>query len=298
MWLKVPPGPRRRAQRAGGVRDRDTGRRHRGPGPAGCADRGSDTCSGRGFGPPVGRQGAGMPGLSGDGPMALRQPGAYAAPPAPRQHPAAWLPTRREARPKAARCWAPRVPAGRSAGAACAPRPPRGPRYVLWRRSSRRWPGLCRPPPEGAGVWVPALLSLQAPEPLSSLKSMAERAAISSGIEDPVPTLHLTERGEGLGEAAAARWGGGPPRPHRRAWSCAPRRHHPEQHLCSAGLGAAAPAAVGGEHPAVAGRVSAGACAPHQGAALPAGHGGGRLAPHAPPLGLRAHPVRGRDPRA
>uniref|UniRef100_A0A452U3B1 CCR4-NOT transcription complex subunit 3 n=1 Tax=Ursus maritimus TaxID=29073 RepID=A0A452U3B1_URSMA len=43
-------------------------------------------------------------------------------------------------------------------------------------------------------VWAPALLSLQAPEPLSSLKSMAERAAISSGIEDPVPTLHLTER--------------------------------------------------------------------------------------------------------
>ncbi|XP_040589864.1 CCR4-NOT transcription complex subunit 3 isoform X5 [Mesocricetus auratus] len=36
---------------------------------------------------------------------------------------------------------------------------------------------------------------IKAPEPLSSLKSMAERAAISSGIEDPVPTLHLTERG-------------------------------------------------------------------------------------------------------
>uniref|UniRef100_A0A8C9PRQ6 CCR4-NOT transcription complex subunit 3 n=1 Tax=Spermophilus dauricus TaxID=99837 RepID=A0A8C9PRQ6_SPEDA len=35
---------------------------------------------------------------------------------------------------------------------------------------------------------------VKAPEPLSSLKSMAERAAISSGIEDPVPTLHLTER--------------------------------------------------------------------------------------------------------
>nr|KAF6409460.1 CCR4-NOT transcription complex subunit 3 [Rousettus aegyptiacus] len=35
---------------------------------------------------------------------------------------------------------------------------------------------------------------IKAPEPLSSLKSMAERAAISSGIEDPVPTLHLTER--------------------------------------------------------------------------------------------------------
>ncbi|KAF3814988.1 hypothetical protein GH733_017264 [Mirounga leonina] len=53
---------------------------------------------------------------------------------------------------------------------------------------------------------------IKAPEPLSSLKSMAERAAISSGIEDPVPTLHLTERGEGLGAAvaAAARRGGGP----------------------------------------------------------------------------------------
>uniref|UniRef100_A0A2K6U7C8 CCR4-NOT transcription complex subunit 3 n=1 Tax=Saimiri boliviensis boliviensis TaxID=39432 RepID=A0A2K6U7C8_SAIBB len=36
---------------------------------------------------------------------------------------------------------------------------------------------------------------IKAPEQtLSSLKSMAERAAISSGIEDPVPTLHLTER--------------------------------------------------------------------------------------------------------
>ncbi|KAH0513716.1 CCR4-NOT transcription complex subunit 3 [Microtus ochrogaster] len=35
---------------------------------------------------------------------------------------------------------------------------------------------------------------IKAPEPLSSLKSMAERAAISSGIEDPVPALHLTER--------------------------------------------------------------------------------------------------------
>ncbi|ELR45619.1 CCR4-NOT transcription complex subunit 3, partial [Bos mutus] len=40
----------------------------------------------------------------------------------------------------------------------------------------------------------PSTLPPQAPEPLSSLKSMAERAAISSGIEDPVPTLHLTER--------------------------------------------------------------------------------------------------------
>ncbi|XP_007955141.1 CCR4-NOT transcription complex subunit 3 [Orycteropus afer afer] len=35
---------------------------------------------------------------------------------------------------------------------------------------------------------------IKAPEPLSSLKSMAERAAIGSTIEDAVPTLHLTER--------------------------------------------------------------------------------------------------------
>uniref|UniRef100_A0A667I587 CCR4-NOT transcription complex subunit 3 n=1 Tax=Lynx canadensis TaxID=61383 RepID=A0A667I587_LYNCA len=40
--------------------------------------------------------------------------------------------------------------------------------------------------------WAPSFCVLT---PLSSLA-----AAISSGIEDPVPTLHLTERGEGLGE--------------------------------------------------------------------------------------------------
>ncbi|KAJ7313990.1 hypothetical protein JRQ81_005849 [Phrynocephalus forsythii] len=37
---------------------------------------------------------------------------------------------------------------------------------------------------------------VKAPEPLSSLKSMAERAAISSSIEDPVPSLHLAERAD------------------------------------------------------------------------------------------------------
>ncbi|EGW07370.1 CCR4-NOT transcription complex subunit 3 [Cricetulus griseus] len=42
-------------------------------------------------------------------------------------------------------------------------------------------------PPSPANCTTP-------PQQLSSLKSMAERAAISSGIEDPVPTLHLTER--------------------------------------------------------------------------------------------------------
>ncbi|KAH1180913.1 CCR4-NOT transcription complex subunit 3 isoform X4 [Mauremys mutica] len=37
---------------------------------------------------------------------------------------------------------------------------------------------------------------IKAPEPLSSLKSMAERAAIGSSIEDPVPSLHLAERAD------------------------------------------------------------------------------------------------------
>ncbi|XP_030400657.1 CCR4-NOT transcription complex subunit 3 isoform X1 [Gopherus evgoodei] len=37
---------------------------------------------------------------------------------------------------------------------------------------------------------------IKAPEPLSSLKSMAERAAIGSSIEDPVPSLHLSERAD------------------------------------------------------------------------------------------------------
>ncbi|XP_038608365.1 CCR4-NOT transcription complex subunit 3 isoform X2 [Tachyglossus aculeatus] len=43
----------------------------------------------------------------------------------------------------------------------------------------------------------------KAPEPLSSLKSMAERAAIGSGIEDPVPALHLAERDIILSTTAA-----------------------------------------------------------------------------------------------
>ena len=46
---------------------------------------------------------------------------------------------------------------------------------------------------------------IKAPEPLSSLKSMAERAAISSGIEDPVPTLHLTDRGDSYGIVGRAK---------------------------------------------------------------------------------------------
>uniref|UniRef100_A0A672HS51 CCR4-NOT transcription complex subunit 3 n=1 Tax=Salarias fasciatus TaxID=181472 RepID=A0A672HS51_SALFA len=40
-------------------------------------------------------------------------------------------------------------------------------------------------------VWF----SLQAPEPLSSLKAMAERAALGSGLDGEIPNLHLTDRG-------------------------------------------------------------------------------------------------------
>ncbi|KAG8434124.1 hypothetical protein GDO86_012483 [Hymenochirus boettgeri] len=35
---------------------------------------------------------------------------------------------------------------------------------------------------------------IKAPEPLSTLKSMAERAALGSGLEDPVPSIHMAER--------------------------------------------------------------------------------------------------------
>lgn len=142
-------------------------------------------------------------------------------------------------------------------------------------------PALC-PEPEAKYLFPP-----QAPEPLSSLKSMAERAAISSGIEDPVPTLHLTERGEG-----PAWWGQpseegpAPPKPHPGARPCHPHRHHHQQHISPSSLGPATPAAIGGEHTIVTGGVSTGAGASHQGAALPAGHGRGRLAPHASPLRL------------
>ncbi|XP_075461610.1 CCR4-NOT transcription complex subunit 3 isoform X2 [Ascaphus truei] len=35
---------------------------------------------------------------------------------------------------------------------------------------------------------------IKAPEPLSTLKSMAERAAIGSSLEEPIPTIHMAER--------------------------------------------------------------------------------------------------------
>uniref|UniRef100_A0A8B9P5M5 CCR4-NOT transcription complex subunit 3 n=1 Tax=Apteryx owenii TaxID=8824 RepID=A0A8B9P5M5_APTOW len=54
---------------------------------------------------------------------------------------------------------------------------------------------------------------IKAPEPLSTLKSMAERAAIGSGLEDPVPSLHLAERGKAA--AASPRNPPGLPEPCR-----------------------------------------------------------------------------------
>lgn len=40
------------------------------------------------------------------------------------------------------------------------------------------------------------VVAAQAPEPLSSLKAMAERAALGSGLDGEIPNLHLTDRGQ------------------------------------------------------------------------------------------------------
>lgn len=42
---------------------------------------------------------------------------------------------------------------------------------------------------------LPSLSPPQAPEPLSSLKAMAERAALGSGIEGEISNLHVSDRG-------------------------------------------------------------------------------------------------------
>ncbi|MEQ2185995.1 CCR4-NOT transcription complex, subunit 3, partial [Goodea atripinnis] len=41
----------------------------------------------------------------------------------------------------------------------------------------------------------PSLSPPQAPEPLSSLKAMAERAALGSGLDGEISSLHVTDRG-------------------------------------------------------------------------------------------------------
>uniref|UniRef100_A0A6Q2Z9B4 CCR4-NOT transcription complex subunit 3 n=1 Tax=Esox lucius TaxID=8010 RepID=A0A6Q2Z9B4_ESOLU len=52
-----------------------------------------------------------------------------------------------------------------------------------------------------------------APEPLSSLKAMAERAALGSGLDGEIPNLHLTDRGQNLLISSAAPGPPAPPQP-------------------------------------------------------------------------------------
>ncbi|XP_059196001.1 CCR4-NOT transcription complex subunit 3a isoform X1 [Centropristis striata] len=47
----------------------------------------------------------------------------------------------------------------------------------------------------GPHSYTQASEALKAPEPLSSLKAMAERAAMGSGLDGEIPNLHLTDRG-------------------------------------------------------------------------------------------------------
>ncbi|XP_066538777.1 CCR4-NOT transcription complex subunit 3a isoform X2 [Hoplias malabaricus] len=46
----------------------------------------------------------------------------------------------------------------------------------------------------GPHSYTPSTEVIKAPEPLSSLKAMAERAALGSGLDGEIPSLHLTER--------------------------------------------------------------------------------------------------------
>nr|XP_046256123.1 CCR4-NOT transcription complex subunit 3a isoform X2 [Scatophagus argus] len=55
----------------------------------------------------------------------------------------------------------------------------------------------------GPHSYTQASESLKAPEPLSSLKAMAERAALGSGLDGEIPNLHLTERDIFSGSSAA-----------------------------------------------------------------------------------------------
>ncbi|XP_072536002.1 CCR4-NOT transcription complex subunit 3a isoform X3 [Salminus brasiliensis] len=46
----------------------------------------------------------------------------------------------------------------------------------------------------GPHSYTPSTEAIKAPEPLSSLKAMAERAALGSGLDGEIPSLHLTDR--------------------------------------------------------------------------------------------------------
>ncbi|XP_076010834.1 CCR4-NOT transcription complex subunit 3a isoform X2 [Genypterus blacodes] len=55
----------------------------------------------------------------------------------------------------------------------------------------------------GPHSYTQASEGLKAPEPLSSLKAMAERAALGSGLDGEIPSLHLTDRDIFSGSSAA-----------------------------------------------------------------------------------------------
>ncbi|XP_035861765.1 CCR4-NOT transcription complex subunit 3a isoform X2 [Sander lucioperca] len=55
----------------------------------------------------------------------------------------------------------------------------------------------------GPHSYTQASEALKAPEPLSSLKAMAERAALGSGLDGEIPNLHLTDRDIFSGSSAA-----------------------------------------------------------------------------------------------
>lgn len=64
----------------------------------------------------------------------------------------------------------------------------------------------------GPHSYTPGPDPIKAPEPLSSLKAMAERAALGSGLDGEIPPLHLTERDLFPGSSAP-----GPPVPPQPA---------------------------------------------------------------------------------
>uniref|UniRef100_A0A665VPS3 CCR4-NOT transcription complex subunit 3 n=1 Tax=Echeneis naucrates TaxID=173247 RepID=A0A665VPS3_ECHNA len=69
-------------------------------------------------------------------------------------------------------------------------------------------PGASQVPPSSVSTTsgtnlLSLMFPLQAPEPLSSLKAMAERAALGSGLDGEIPNLHLTDRDIFSGSSAA-----------------------------------------------------------------------------------------------
>lgn len=108
---------------------------------------------------------------------------------------------------------------------------------------------------------------------------MAERAALGSGLDGELANLHLTDRGR---EGQIVTLTQPPFHLLTNSWFL---RRYLLWIVCGAGH-ARRPSAVRirGQHPPLAGSVSAGPHAPPQRPALPAGHAGVRVDTHAPPL--------------